>query len=61
MAAVYGGIYFNKIKHIHKDILASTFGGKAFGSVTSYMDGYLQGAQYFNDHKDDSKNNHKEN
>lgn len=44
LAAVYGGIYFNKILKINEPIKAEVFGGVAipFG-VTSYMDGYLQG------------------
>ena len=49
MAAVYGGIYFNSVKHVTSPIKAATFGGNPFGGVTMYMDGYLQGVKYFND------------
>ena len=51
MAAIYGGLYFNKVKHVTQPIKAWTFGGGfiAYG-VTSYMDGFLAGAKYFNDH-----------
>ncbi|MCK5788356.1 MAG: BMP family ABC transporter substrate-binding protein, partial [Chlamydiia bacterium] len=52
LAAVYGGIFFNAVKHVTEPIKAATFGGLALPyAVTSYMDGYLQGINYFNTHK----------
>ena len=52
LAAVYGGIFFNTVKHVTKPIKAATFGGGLIKyGVTSYMDGYLQGINYFNKNK----------
>ena len=52
LAAVYGGIYFNKVKNVSAPIKAWTFGGTAIPyGVSAYMDGYLAGVNWFNSNK----------
>ncbi len=52
LAAVYTGIYMNKIKPseiVGEFLKVSTFEGAVYTAVTAYMDGWLQGIKFFND------------
>lgn len=54
LAAVYSGIYMNQNNLIEGNSLKfAAYGGLPLATVTSFLDGYLQGAKFFNEHFQD--------